>query len=131
MLNKFIINCVVTKPFEIKDSNDIKYVRIPVESVRDYKSKNGKYLKDYMYITAFGKNATSAFENFKPGSSIIAEGYITTSSFTKDNVKHNTLQLVASNIHDTSTASTDTGRTNKVGSDSNIQQSFDDDDLPF
>ena len=91
MLNKFIINCVVTKPFEIKDSNDIKYVRIPVESVRDYKSKNGKYLKDYMYITAFGKNATSAFENFKPGSSIIAEGYITTSSFTKDNVKYNTL----------------------------------------
>ena len=47
MLNKFIINCIVTKPFEIKDSNDIKYVRIPVESVRDYKSKNGKYLKDY------------------------------------------------------------------------------------
>lgn len=100
-LNKTIIQGNVCQDIELKQtSSNVAVCKFTVAVSRNFTAKGEERQSDFISVIAWRNTAEHIAKYFEKGSQIIVEGELHTGSYEdKNNVKHYTTDLVASNVY--------------------------------
>lgn len=134
MLNRTIITGRLTKEPEVKTTvNEHSVASFTLAVDRNYKDRNGERQTDFINVTAWNALARTCESYLRKGSLCTVSGSIRTGSYTKDEVKHYTFQVVADEIHFISSPSLTSHESTEGPIPGDLLEGFEEitEDLPF
>lgn len=109
MNNVQLIGRLTADPRSIKNANGYTFCRFSIAVNRYVKDKGNAC--DYINIVSMGKIAENCLKYLRKGSQVAIDGRISTGSYEKDGVKHQTFDVFANNIEFLTKISTEATQT--------------------
>lgn len=95
-MNKVFLMGNLTRDVDFKSYGSTDVAKSAVAVNRPFSKGNAV---DFFNITAFGKTAEFLSKYFSKGSKILVEGRLQTSSYEKDGIKHNAVDVIVDQIY--------------------------------
>lgn len=99
-MNKYIVNGNIVRDIDLRfmEGTGKAVLRNTIASKRKYKNAQEKYDSDFIPFVAFGKTAEFIANNFVKGQGIQLECRVQSGDYTKDGVKHYTLEAIVESV---------------------------------
>lgn len=94
-MNKVFLMGYLARDAELKHGANADFARTAVAVNRPFSKEKAA---DFLNLVAFGKTAEFLSKYFQKGSKILVEGRLQTSSYEKDGVKVNAVDVIVENI---------------------------------